>query len=112
MARLATVALLGLVVLVYPLPGSMYTLLRIIVCATSTWGATVMTRLGRIGWAWAFGLTALVFNPVFPLYLGRGTWVVVDAVAGAMVLLSFAVRDSARSQGEDLLARSRRIHED
>jgi len=43
---------------------------------------------GRVGWMWVFGTVALVFNPLVPLRLGRGTWSVVDVVAALILLTS------------------------
>ena len=65
-----------------PLPYGYYTLLRLVVCGTS--GLIVYLRVrknGRVdGWAVAFGVVALLFNPLIPVFLNREIWMVIDLV--------------------------------
>lgn len=72
------------------LPYGYYTLLRIAVTVAAVWSAWAFCARVRTGWAVAFGVVALVFNPIIPVYLDRETWTVIDVGAGALFLVSLA----------------------
>jgi uncharacterized protein DUF6804 len=42
-------------------------------------------------WAWVFGLLAIVFNPIIPVYLQRLAWHVIDYVALTIIALAAVV---------------------
>jgi hypothetical protein len=90
---------------VAPWPYDYYTLMHLMVCVVTARGAylayhrqrTASTDVWRVkqqGWMWAFGVTALVFNPFLPVHLNRGTWVVIDI--GVALMLIWEVRIDAR----------------
>lgn len=37
---------------------------------------------------WILGVFAFVFNPIFPIYLGKALWAVTDLVAAVFLLLN------------------------
>lgn len=48
----------------------------------------------KISWAWALGITAVVFNPIIPVHLERDTWAVIDIAAAILFGVStFFVRE-------------------
>jgi hypothetical protein len=53
------VLLLLLVAFVYPLPGGMYTLVRLTTCVAAGWAAVVALRLELAGWIVPLALTAV-----------------------------------------------------
>jgi hypothetical protein len=62
-----------------------FILLRIIVTTTSV--AAVITSFKNSGKSWIVFLgTALLFNPVLPIYLTRGIWVWIDLTAALLFL--------------------------
>jgi hypothetical protein len=74
------------------LPIGFYTLLRIIV----TIGAVVVVvaefEKGVNFWVIAFGLTAILFNPLIPVYLSnKKTWMPIDIVIAILFLLKFFI---------------------
>lgn len=77
-----------LVVALAPLPYGFYTLVRL----TSTLAFAALAFLAfkdrepLLGWA--FGFMALVFNPLFPLYLSRPLWVAIDLTAAVAIALA------------------------
>jgi len=74
-------------------PYSYYILLRWVVCGTAGFGVLLAVDSERRGWAWTFGVIALLFNPIIPVHLSREIWAPVDLVAGAILLVSlFTVR--------------------
>lgn len=62
------------------MPYGYYTLTRIVVCglaaylAYAGWQGTIFSRL----WSTIFGLVAVLFNPILPVYLSRRTWYPID----------------------------------
>jgi hypothetical protein len=77
------------------LPYGFYTLLRLAICAFGAVLAYAEFQRPARGpqWAIAFGLVALLFNPLIPVYLTRGIWFPIDvAVAALIVFHLVAVR--------------------
>lgn len=38
-------------------------------------------ELEKSGWAWVFGIIALLFNPIIPVHLSREIWAPIDIMA-------------------------------
>ncbi len=77
-----------LFIAVLNLPISYYTFLRI----TVTIGAVLVMIRGRKDilnfWFLSFGLIAILYNPVFPVYLyAKSKWIPVDIVTGILFLI-------------------------
>jgi hypothetical protein len=71
------------------LPYGYYTLLRFVVCGTTAYGVYVTsTDRKQPGWAWAFGIIAVVFNPLIPVHLNRDAWAVIDILVALVLLVS------------------------
>jgi hypothetical protein len=62
------------------MPYGYYTLTRIVVCGLGAFFAYVGWEGGLVSRVWStiFGLVAVLFNPIFPIYLSRGTWYGID----------------------------------
>lgn len=61
-------------------PYGYYSITRIVVCGFAgflAWIGWEDTSTSR-AWSTVFGLAALLFNPIFPIFLGRGTWFYLD----------------------------------
>lgn len=82
------IAALLLVLALAPLPYGFYTFIRL----TSTLAFAALCYLAfkdrepLLGWA--FGFMALVFNPLFPLYLSRPLWIAIDLTAAIAIALA------------------------
>jgi hypothetical protein len=65
-----------------------YTMLRVVVCGVSAFGAFLAFK--RDGPLWGFGLAALalLFNPFVIVGLKRQTWAKVDIAAGVFLIAS------------------------
>lgn len=48
-------------------------------------------------WIWAFGALALLYNPIFPVALGRSLWEVVNVGTGVVLIVWF-IGELGRSQ--------------
>ncbi|MGE4183208.1 MAG: DUF6804 family protein [Limisphaerales bacterium] len=98
------VAIVMLLAAVGPWPYDYFTLLRLVVCAVTAFGAyrayehrqTTSTtwRTRQQGWVLALAVIAFLFNPLVPIHLERGTWMVID-VSVALVLIADVRRDVA-----------------
>ena len=70
------------------LPIGYYTLLRIVVTIGSI--AVVVSEFenGLNFWVIAFGLLAIIFNPIIPVYLhDKGSWMPIDIIAAILFLI-------------------------
>jgi FtsH-binding integral membrane protein len=74
-------------------PHGYYTALRLVVCFAALLVMVVeYERVGKIGlWIIAFGLVALLFNPVIPVYLTRHIWFYIDLGVAALFAAHSAV---------------------
>ncbi len=72
-----------------------YVLLRWVCCGVFAYSAFTAFRMKRAAWAWTFGILAVLFNPLAPVYLQRATWQIIDS--GAIVLIVIAAISFWRS---------------
>jgi len=78
-----------LVLALGPWPYDYYTILRVVVCATSVWCTIRYYIDSEEGLAVMFGILALLFNPISPIYLDRGLWTFFDLGAAGIFAYSF-----------------------
>lgn len=79
-------------------PYGFYVLLRWVVFAV--WAYTALQAYERRarGFAWVAATSAILFNPVIPVHLGRAVWPVVDVIAGIMLVGAIPVLRLLASQ--------------
>jgi hypothetical protein len=70
-------------------PYSYFTFLRWVTCASAAYAAFVAHQAERLSWVWAFGIAAMLFNPLVPVRLPREVWRPID-VAMALLFVSAA----------------------
>lgn len=84
--------LIAAVMLVFAVTGrhpySFYTLLRWICCAVFAFSAFTAHEKNRLPWTWIFGVLAVLFNPLAPIYLQRATWQIIDWATIAVIALA------------------------
>lgn len=74
-------------------PYGYYILLRWVCCGVFAYLTFQTLEHEKQGWAWVLGITALVYNPVFRVPLGRELWVIVNVVTiGIAVVSIFAFK--------------------
>ncbi len=81
-----TVGLLFLGVL--SLPYGYYMLLRLVVFGVFMWAAFTSFENSEELLPWLFILLAIVFNPIFKIYLPKEAWIVIDIFAGVILLFT------------------------
>jgi hypothetical protein len=90
------IAAMVLLVAIAPFPYSYYTLTRFVCCLVAGYGAYLASERTQPPWAWAFGATALLFNPFLPVRLDRSTWALLDVAAALLMLSSLTNRSLNR----------------
>jgi hypothetical protein len=86
MAALWLIPAAMLLLALLELPYGYYTMLRLVVCLTAAIIAFQSWPKYQ-AWAIAFGLVALLFNPLIIVALDRETWAPIDLAVVAMYLL-------------------------
>ncbi|MFH0819896.1 MAG: DUF6804 family protein [bacterium] len=69
-------------------PYGYYQILRWVICGLTGYSAYLAYEQGKIAWAWILGITAILFNPIAPIYLDRETWSVLDIIAATIIFTS------------------------
>lgn len=67
-----------------PLPYGGYMLIRIVLCLTAVVGLVKALERSLAFWIWAYGVIAVLYNPVLPVRLGRGSkglWIILGLVS-------------------------------
>jgi hypothetical protein len=69
-------------------PYEFFTILRFVVCGSSTYVAWLSYKDGQENWTWILGAIALLFNPFLPIYLTREIWVVIDSATAVLLIVA------------------------
>ena len=69
---------------VLPIPYIYYQLLRIVVTVVASIYAYKFYEDNQMAWVLVFGIIALIWNPIFPIYMDKSVWMILDIV-GATV---------------------------
>lgn len=69
-------------------PYGFYTLLRWVICAVSIYVVYGFYKSKLIGWTFVFGAIAILFNPLFPVYLDKSSWVGIDFISAILFFVS------------------------
>ena len=70
-----------------PLPYGYYMLLRLVATVVLFWAAYVSYERKYDVLPWAFGILALVFNPIFKIHLPKELWTIIDIGTGVFLLV-------------------------
>jgi len=69
------------------LPIGYYTFLRVLVTLGAFW-ILYNTNDNKIaGWDFFLIISAIIFNPVMPIYLNKDLWIIIDIITGGGYLL-------------------------
>lgn len=69
-------------------PYGYYQFLRWAIVIIAGYTAYVAYNKQKTGWAWVFGIMAVLFNPIFPFYLSKDTWQLIDVVSAIIFIIS------------------------
>ena len=67
---------------------SYYMVLRAMVFIVCGYGAFAAFKIKDKAWLWAFGILAILFNPIVPVHLTRPIWLPINLVTGIALLIS------------------------
>lgn len=90
--------ILGAVILFIALadnPYGYYQFLRWAVMIIAGYTAYIAYKKQRTGWAWVFGIMAVLFNPIFPFYLSKDTWQLIDIGSAILFFISMFSKQNA-----------------
>ena len=78
-----------------PMPYGYYTLSRLVVCGCSIYFAFHLYEKKDMTFVWIFGFFAILYNPIFPIYLYQNEiWIVVNLITAGVFFLK---RDAVQS---------------
>ena len=69
-------------------PYAYFQILRWVVAIAAGLNAYRAYELNKTEWVVLMAGTAILFNPIAPIFLAKGTWVVLDIVAAVLMFLS------------------------
>ena len=73
-----------LLLAVLPLPYVYYQLLRIVVTLIAAVNAYKFYEDNQMAWVLVFGIIALIWNPIFPIYLDKSVWIILDFIGAGI----------------------------
>lgn len=94
MARLVAAVILLWALL--PNPHGFYMLVRLVVCGVCGYTAYRYAERELSGLAWLFGVIAVAYNPLLPVYLTRAIWMPLDLITAGFLVWS-VVHDQRRA---------------
>lgn len=77
-----------LVIATLPLPYGYYQFLRVLVSFTLTYDFILNRKNLQYNVILIYIIVIIIFNPVFPIYLNRELWVMIDFVVAILVAIS------------------------
>ena len=81
-------AVCGLLLLaIAPLPYGYYELLRFVVCGTFAYLVYLSVKQQVFWHTPVFAVVAVLFNPIFPIYLDKAIWMGIDAGSAAVLFV-------------------------
>jgi hypothetical protein len=89
--NIASIIAIIMLVLVIPSglwPYGYYILLRWVVTGAALLGLWNAHELKKQSWVIIMALIAIFFNPIAPIHLDKGTWIVIDFIVAGLFLIS------------------------
>lgn len=77
-----------LILAILPLPYIYYQFLRIFIFFSAGFVSFKFLEQKLISWMLVFGIIALIFNPIVPIYLDKSSWVVIDFISALLFFLA------------------------
>jgi hypothetical protein len=76
---------MALIAILPGLPYFYYILLRWVLFISSGVFAYNYFNINKQGWGFTYSAIAFLFNPIFPIYLERSTWVIFDFIVAIIM---------------------------
>jgi uncharacterized membrane protein len=81
-------------------PYGYYQILRWVVAGVAGYSAYLAYKDKNKLWTWIFGIVAVLFNPIAPIYLDRETWSVINIIVAGIFLVDIIKNHSNKSRFE------------
>lgn len=75
------VAAIMLLVAVLPLPYTYYQILRVVITVIAVLAIIKEFKTGINPWIVAFGIIALIMNPLFPIHMDKSAWIPINIIS-------------------------------
>ena len=69
-------------------PYGYYQILRWVVAGIAGYSAYLAYENKNRLWTWIFGIVAILFNPIAPIYLDRETWSVINIIVAGIFFIA------------------------
>jgi len=69
-------------------PYAYYQILRWVTAAIAGYAAYIAHEHRKTAWAWILAITAVLYNPIAPIYLDRETWAIIDLIVAVVIFIS------------------------
>ena len=69
-------------------PYGYFQILRWIVTGTAIYSGYISYKLDYKAWVWIMAIIAILFNPIAPIHLDKGLWVMIDTVTAVLMFIS------------------------
>jgi hypothetical protein len=73
---------------IFPWGYGYYQILRIVLCLSSAVVAYGFYKSQLSGWALALAAIAILFNPIFPIYMTRASWSRIDVITALLFFIA------------------------
>lgn len=93
--KIATWVSITMLILAIPAiwPYAYFQLLRLVVTAGAAYIAWFFSKLEKNGWMWIMIAIVVLYNPIIPFYLSKGTWIFFDLVVVIIFYLSLKIEE-------------------
>lgn len=71
-------------------PYEYYQILRWIVMGVAIYNTYTANKQNKTQWTFTMGAIAILFNPIFPIYLQKEIWVILDLITSILMFVSIA----------------------
>lgn len=69
-------------------PYGYYQILCWVVVGVTGYSAYLAYKQGKNVWTWVLAITAILFNPIAPIYLDREIWSMLDVIVAVIIFIS------------------------
>lgn len=85
---LKAIAIIMLIFAIADNPYGYYQILRWVVCWVTGYSVYLEYQKNHYPWTWAFGIIAVLFNPLASIHLDKDTWVVLNIITAGILIIS------------------------
>lgn len=93
------IASVALFLAIFALPYGYYTLLRFFIFILGGFVSYKFFISKLSFWGWSFAVVSYLFNPIFPVYLSKSTWIFIDLISAVLfALAAYSAKPEGRNK--------------